>query len=174
MSKGEENQLKEINFLGQVFLDKTNKLVTRAKEAERKAKESEKRAIKVKQKTQELMNRIIPREILSELSNDVSIKPQHYDNATICLSSIVNYDAMVSNTDAIQVFNFCVWYCKFLIVYIILNYYKLQNECYNSFLKSKIKFALCKRKMIYIWPNNFLYKDGFYTYPEFYLCGRVS
>ena len=110
MSKGEENQLKQINFLGQVFLDKTKKLVTSAKEAERKAKESEKRAITEKQKTQEFMNRIIPHEILSELSNDVSIKPQHYDNVTICFSSIGNYDAIASNADAIQVFNFCIFH----------------------------------------------------------------
>ena len=98
--------MNRIDFLGKNFLDQTKSVVLNAKEAERKAKQSEKNAIRAKLKTQELMSRIIPREIVTQFNNGVSIQPQIYDNVSIYMSSIVDYDAMVSKMDALQVFTF--------------------------------------------------------------------
>ena len=101
-----ESDLNRIDFLGKNFLDQTKSVVLNAKEAERKAKQSEKNAIRAKLKTQELMSRIIPREIVTQFNNGVSIQPQIYDNVSIYMSSVVGYDAIVSNVDALQVFIF--------------------------------------------------------------------
>ena len=103
-------ELREIDFLGQNFLDKTRSLVGYAKEAERNAKQSEKKAHMLRRQTQDLMNRIIPRELVAQLSNGISVQPQVYDNVTICVASIVNYDAMVSSVDAMQVSDFYTIY----------------------------------------------------------------
>ena len=106
MSKEVTKDLREINFLGQHFLDKTKSFVGHAKEEERKAKQSEKKALRVKRQTQDLMNRIIPRELVAQLSNGISVQPKVYEDITICVSSIVDYDSILSSMDAIQVSDF--------------------------------------------------------------------
>ena len=52
------------------------------------------------------MNRIIPRELVAQLSNGISVQPKVYEDVSICVSSIVDYDSILSSMDAIQVSDF--------------------------------------------------------------------
>ena len=103
MSKNAAKRLKGFEVLGRHFLDKTKEIVEDAEAAELKAKESEKNALKGKRQMQALLNKIIPREIISQLGNGISIQPQVYDNVTICISSISDYNTMTTDGDALQV-----------------------------------------------------------------------
>ena len=107
MQKKDVDNLRDIDFLGRNFVEKTKEIVKHAKKEEKKAKESEKRALRVKRQTQELMNKIIPREIVSQLNNGISVQPQLYKNVTICVLSIVDYEGILSKGDSIQVHMFC-------------------------------------------------------------------
>ena len=107
MQKKDVDNLRDIDFLGRNFVEKTKEIVKHAKKEEKKAKESEKRALRVKRQTQELMNKIIPREIVSQLNHSISVQPQLYKNVTICVLSIVDYEGILSKGDSIQVHMFC-------------------------------------------------------------------
>jgi hypothetical protein len=59
-----------------------------------------------KQKTENLMSRVFPREIAEQLSDGQStIRPTPYENVTIYFSDIVGYTDLVSELDPIQVIN---------------------------------------------------------------------
>ena len=103
MSKHAEKRLKQFEVLGRHFLDKTKEMVEDAEAAELKAKESETKALKGKMQMQALLNKIIPREIVSQLGNGISIQPQVYENVTICILSISDYNTMTIEGNALQV-----------------------------------------------------------------------
>ena len=103
MSKHAAKRLKQFEVLGRNFLDKTEEIVKDAEAAELKAKESETKALKGKRQMQALLNKIIPREIISQLGNGISIQPQVYENVTICILSISDYNTMTIDGNALQV-----------------------------------------------------------------------
>ena len=103
MSKHAVKRLKKFEVLGRNFLDKTKEIVEDAEAAESKAKESETKALQGKKQMQALLNKIIPREIISQLGNGVSIQPQVYENVTICILSITDYNTMTTDGNALQV-----------------------------------------------------------------------
>ena len=103
MSQHAAKRLKQFEVLGRNFLDKTEEIVQDAEAAEFKAKKSETKALKGNRQMQALLNKIIPREIISQLGNGISVQPQVYENVTICILSISDYNTITLHGNALQV-----------------------------------------------------------------------
>ena len=97
-------EAEKIDILGKEFLETTTAIVAKGEKSKEKAKRKAKKATSAKQKAEELMNKIIPREIVSQLGNGALVKPQHYEDVTILVARFADFDHIISNSDPMQVY----------------------------------------------------------------------
>ena len=62
-----------------------------------------KEIVRDKQQTEDLVSRMLPRDVYKQLSVGSSVKPQSYENVTIYFSDIVGYTNLVSELEPMQV-----------------------------------------------------------------------
>ena len=62
-----------------------------------------KEIVRNKQKTEQLISRILPRDIFKQLSEGTSVEPKRYENVTIYFSDIVGFTNLASEMDPLEV-----------------------------------------------------------------------
>ena len=62
-----------------------------------------KEIVRNKQKTEQLISRILPRDIFKQLSEGTSVEPKPYENVTIYFSDIVGFTNLASEMNPLEV-----------------------------------------------------------------------
>jgi len=87
--------------------DRTKKLSTDSTKTRMEEDlEKMKEIVRNKQKTEQLVSRILPREVFKQLSEGTSVEPKPYENVTIYFSDIVGFTDLASEMNPLEVAKF--------------------------------------------------------------------
>ena len=99
-----ERRISQKNTSEIIFPDRTKKLSTDSTKTKMEEDlEKIKEIVRDKQKTEQLISRILPRDIFKQLSEGTSVEPKPYENVTIYFSDIVGFTNLASEMNPLEV-----------------------------------------------------------------------